>query len=181
MEQTRTKVKFVTKGFSSGYALTLTDQDGVKGWCRLWKVRVQISQFLCDGFATLQVHKFNIHTKIIRYLITPQNSAQWMHPSHPRPIIATVLLGLDPMHRCCQHPRSCGCSLAPMSSLTLLDYIVAWRVRYLISSSAVQMICHIERYLAPESFLSVLWQKSYLWTLVMKESDRAHSQIIFPT
>ena len=30
MEQTRTKVKFVTKGFSSGYALTLTDQDGVK-------------------------------------------------------------------------------------------------------------------------------------------------------
>ena len=65
----------------------------------MWKVRVQKSQFLCDGFATLQVHKFNLHTKIIRYLITPQNSAQRMHPSHPRPIIATVLLGLDPMHR----------------------------------------------------------------------------------
>ena len=152
----------------------------------MWKVRVQISQFLCDGFATLQVHKFNLHTKIIRYLITPQNSAQRMHPSHPRPIIATVLLGLDPMHRCCQHPRSCGCSLAPMSSLTLLDYIVAWRARYLISSSVVQMICHIERYLAPpqchareHSFRSSA--KTYLWTsVIMKESHRAHSQIIFP-
>ena len=37
-------LNFVTKGFSSEYLLTLTDPD--------LKLRVQISRFLCDGFAS---------------------------------------------------------------------------------------------------------------------------------
>ena len=158
------RLNFVTKGSSSEYPLTLTDPD-------VEKVRVQISQFLCDGFAIA-------HHKI--------------HPSigGPFPLscsASTQCIVQQPHSRCCHHPRSCGCSLAPMSSLTLLDYIVAWRARYLISFSAVQMICHIERYLAQPpcharelSFRSSA--KTYLWTsVIMKESDRAHSQIIFPT
>ena len=62
----------------------------------MWKVRVQISQFLCDGFATLQVHKFNLHTKIIRYLYNTtkfgstdasvSSEAHYCHcPARPRP------------------------------------------------------------------------------------------------
>ena len=128
----------------------MKDQDCVKDGVDCGKYECK---YLNSSAMASQVHKCNLHTtKSI-----PPFEAHFPCPARPR-------------------PNASFCSLTPAAvtipaaavgcrwhqcrmSLTLLDYIVAWRVRYLISSSAVQMICPIERYL-PASFLSSLRGKS---------------------